>query len=616
MTKLPIIHFSCRGASKKFTKSNLLKYVYGATDVVKRNRIIKSAPSLRRAEFWGIQDLSLAIRNGESVGVIGPKGSGKSTLIKLLSGELTPGFGEVRLSEDVKACDWNVSSLKNGCLNTNTQDEFFSALGKSLISGKQSVPCLEGFGSLLKNIANEEFGAEFDYEQLQPRDISWIIHKFFLQTFPGLLLLDDFMSGLSNADQHTLARSWRGQKHGVKAHVLVFQETSHVESVCDRLIVVQDHRVVHDGDVKDGLELYDQLFRIRPDQAKKHLPEVRTVHCPPSGDSIEIRTAGFLIDKKSVTNAREGDALTFYCDFKVDKKLGSFSIALSLLKVGSDKVYVLNDKDKSTVGSVMLTKGRYRFIVQIDAADLPDGLLSPLISISGVEQITTHLNSAAIRVRNDSLLSAEKAVINTVNSMIYPGFTYESNTNYFNELAPNTLCIDCGANVGDVTQLMLMQGCRVIAFEPNSVAFHELSERFEGIADVQCIPKGVYETHSHLQLFSPDQKDIDPLKSSVSSSIYADKKNVSTATSEIVELVDIAGVIEAQSDPIALIKIDIEGAEYRVLKRIIETDNAQKIGRILVEEHYLKIPSLEKERREVIELIEARGIKHISLDWM
>jgi zinc transport system ATP-binding protein len=48
-------------------------------------------------EKWAFKNVSFTINNGEYIGLLGPNGGGKSTLLKVISGILKPGLGEYKI---------------------------------------------------------------------------------------------------------------------------------------------------------------------------------------------------------------------------------------------------------------------------------------------------------------------------------------------------------------------------------------------------------------------------------------------------------------------------------------------------------------------------------------
>ena len=84
-----------------------------------------------------LKDVSFTVENGAVVGIVGANGTGKSTLLRLLSGSLTPEAGSVVLGESVVL--GHVSQKREDLNPTNTVfqeisggDEFMSINGQDI----------------------------------------------------------------------------------------------------------------------------------------------------------------------------------------------------------------------------------------------------------------------------------------------------------------------------------------------------------------------------------------------------------------------------------------------------------------------------------------------------
>lgn len=72
--------------SKKFKKGQKLLLKQALLDFLRPRK---------QEDFWAVKDVSFKVKKGEIIGIIGANGSGKSTILKIIAGVLTPTKGNV-----------------------------------------------------------------------------------------------------------------------------------------------------------------------------------------------------------------------------------------------------------------------------------------------------------------------------------------------------------------------------------------------------------------------------------------------------------------------------------------------------------------------------------------
>ena len=177
-------------------------------------------------------------------------------------------------------------------------------------------------------------------------------------------------------------------------------------------------------------------------------------------------------------------------------------------------------------------------------------------------------------------------------------------------------CIDLGTNVGEYTRKMASGTKQVIAFEPDPWSHAALHANTADLDNVRIENAAAGTSERMVLLYRHTRFEEDPTFFSVSSSVIANKRNVSEDRAIEVRQINFISYLENLDEDIGILKIDIEGAEVELLEALFDRpDILKRVHHIFAETHETRIPG--HESRVIALQKRANRIKkpHINLYW-
>lgn len=200
-------------------------------------------------EFKALQDVTFKVAGGETLGIIGRNGSGKSTALKLIAGVSAPSSGEVYVAGRVSP----LIELGAGFHPDLTGRENVYLNGSILGMGDKEI--------------NEQFDAIVDFAELQEfmdtpvkRYSSGMYMRLgfavAVHSSPEILLVDEVLSVGDAFFQEKCQQRMREFKQQGMTIVLVSHSAETIVNFCDRAIWLDHGRLVQDGPAREVVSEY------------------------------------------------------------------------------------------------------------------------------------------------------------------------------------------------------------------------------------------------------------------------------------------------------------------------------------------------------------------------
>lgn len=207
-----------------------------------------------------LKDVDFYLEAGESVGIIGKTGSGKSTFLYHLNGLLSPSSGSVRVfGVDINSGDVNLHKIRKriGIVFQNPEDQLFERYlgddiafgplkyGKTIEEAREIVFRVMNVVGLDRSL-KDRFIKKLSFGQKRLGAIAGV-----LALEPEVLVLDEPTSGLDPLTRRRVLEMLRRLRASGISIILVSHRIEDVVDVCQRVYILDEGRVVYTGRVED-----------------------------------------------------------------------------------------------------------------------------------------------------------------------------------------------------------------------------------------------------------------------------------------------------------------------------------------------------------------------------
>lgn len=241
------------------------------TDRLKES-LIKN--SCYHKDFFAVNDVSFTVKKGETVGIIGKNGAGKSTMLKMITGVLNPSSGSIKLSGNVSALlelGTGFDAERNGIENIYLNGR---------INGLSKKEIDESLNDIL------EFAdiGDFIYQPIKTYSSGMLVRLAFataVNVKPEILIVDEALSVGDVRFQQKCYRKIREFKENGTV-LFVSHDTGAIASFCDRVIWLDGGKIYKEGAPGDILKEY--LAYMRYEVKADEQEEITQINCSDEQD--------------------------------------------------------------------------------------------------------------------------------------------------------------------------------------------------------------------------------------------------------------------------------------------------------------------------------------------
>ena len=210
-------------------------------------------PWRKYGEHHALKDVSFTVEKGETVGIIGTNGSGKSTILKIITGVLHETSGSVKV-------DGRISALLELGAGFNAE---YTGMENIYLNGTMIGFSKEEIDQKLQGILDFADIGEFVYQPVKTYSSGMFVRLAFaiaINIEPEIFIVDEALSVGDVFFQAKCYRKFDEFKKMGKTILFVSHDLSSVSKYCDRVILLNQGEKLGEGTPKEMIDAYKQVL--------------------------------------------------------------------------------------------------------------------------------------------------------------------------------------------------------------------------------------------------------------------------------------------------------------------------------------------------------------------
>lgn len=207
----------------------------------------------RFKDHRALDHVSLEVKKGETVGIIGTNGSGKSTILKIITGVLSPTSGDVEVNG-------RISALLELGAGFNME---YSGIENVYLNGMMMGFTKEEMDERLDDILTFADIGDFVNQPCKTYSSGMFVRLAFavaINIDPEILIVDEALSVGDVFFQAKCYKKFEDFKAQGKTIIFVSHDISSVAKYCDRVILLNKGVKLSEGNPKDTINLYKKVL--------------------------------------------------------------------------------------------------------------------------------------------------------------------------------------------------------------------------------------------------------------------------------------------------------------------------------------------------------------------